>query len=464
MVPAFSSCDDDEKYNPVQDESQKIDAPVASVANGDVVSTTLSEIVLTYAKPVALNSAVAITLNDVAVAATVDPENRCEVKVPVALKAGTAYKLDVPERAVAVINTAWFAPAVSISFSSEAIQTNYAALTNASATAEAKNVYEFLLANSGVKVLSGASGGESNNNVFSDWVNSVAAKYPALTCYDFLHLNRSGENWIDYSDVAAATTQWQNNGLVSYMWHWNAPTDKDALDNKDWNKWSFYSAQTEFDIEEALKEGTWQHDFIISDIDKVAGYLKLLQDAGVPVIWRPLHEACGSFKYNTPWFWWGRAGVEATANLWKLMHDRLVNHHGLNNLIWVWTAQYDKGYEAEMATAYPGDEYVDIVGVDLYRDLDNGETEEDYTARMNEAYAAALNMTSGKKMVALSECGFLGDLGANVDKAGWSWFMLWYTDISSNPSEDGFGNSTEWIKSVFENPNVINRGDMPSLK
>lgn len=462
MVPAFSSCEEDEKFTPSQDPSEKIEAPTTSVANGDEVATSVTEIVLTYAKPVTLNSAVSVTLNDVAVAPVISEENRCVVTIPVTLTAATSYVLDVPERAFAVIGTTWFAPAVRISFTTPAVQTNYAALTNANATQAAKNVYDFLLTNSGVKILSGSCGGDSNNNSFADWVGNVAGKYPAVTGYDFLHLNRSGENWIDYSDISAATTQWQNNGLVNYMWHWNAPTDKDALDNKDWSKWSFYSAETEFDIIEALKDGTWQHEFIINDIDKVAGYLQLLDAAGVPVIWRPLHEACGSFKYNNPWFWWGKGGVEATADLWKLMHDRLVNYHGLNNLIWVWTAQYDEGYESQMATAYPGDQYVDIVGVDIYRN--DGESDTDLANRLKAAYAAALNMTGGKKLVTLSECGALADLGSNLTGAGFSWFMLWYTDVSSNPDTDGFGNSTAWIKSVFENANVINRADMPSLK
>lgn len=460
----MSSCKEDKKYDPVQDPSLKVEAPLVSVAEGEEVAAGDVTIVLTYAKPVALNSLVSITLNDEAVSATVKDENRCIVEVPVTLSAGQSYTLFVPERAVAVIGSPWFAPEVTVNFKAAALETDYAPLTNANATAQAANVYNYLLENNGKKVLSGASAGDGNNNKFADWVGNVAGAYPALACYDFLHLHRSGENWIDYTDISAATSQWQANGLVSYMWHWNVPTDKDALDNKDWNKWGFYCDQTEFDIIEALKEGTWQHDFILSDIDKVAAILTQLQNAGVPVIWRPLHEACGSFKYNNPWFWWGRGGVEATAELWKLMHDRLVNHHGLNNLIWVWTAQYDKGFEAEMATAYPGDEYVDIVGVDLYRDLDNGEDEAVYAARVSDAYNAALAMTAGKKMVALSECGYLLDLSSSVALNGWSWFMLWNSNIDSNPSEDGFGNSTEWIKTVFEGSNVVNRGDMPSLK
>ena len=47
--------------------------------------------------------------------------------------------------------------------------------------------------------------------------------------------------------------------------------------------------------------------------------------------------------------------------LWRLMFDRLVNYHGLNNLIWVWTTSASD----DAATWYPGDDYVDILGMDI---------------------------------------------------------------------------------------------------
>ena len=72
---------------------------------------------------------------------------------------------------------------------------------------------------------------------------------------------------------------------------------------------------------------------MIKDIDYTAGLLKKLQDNKVPVIWRPLHEAAGG------WFWWGAQGAAPCKKLWQVMFDRMVNHHGLHNLIWVWTRE-----------------------------------------------------------------------------------------------------------------------------
>ena len=73
-------------------------------------------------------------------------------------------------------------------------------------------------------------------------------------------------------------------------------------------------------IENCLKAG----------VDKIAGYLKELQDAEIPVLWRPYHEM------NGDWFWWGKKkGEDGYKKLWSMMYDRFVNFHGLNNLLWV---------------------------------------------------------------------------------------------------------------------------------
>lgn len=461
-VFAFTACGDDNK---TPDEPTPGPAEVkitsCSVAEGaEVDADEISEIRVTYNAAVTLNTTDRITLNGSRLNASVDGNNT--VVLPVNLTKGTEYQLVIPAHAVIADGGACYGPALTINFKTivkgidPAEPGNFAPLTNTSATAEAKNVYNFLIEQYGKKIVSGAMANVDNNNDFADWINSVTGKYPALTGYDFIHLKDSKPGaWIDYSDITPAKTQWQNNGLVTYMWHWSAP------DAKDSEKYGFYipgkgDDATNFDIREALKEGTWQHDFILADIDKVAETLRLLQDAGIPVLWRPLHEAAGDYRYGA-WFWWGAYGYEYTKQLWILMHDRLVNHHGLNNLIWVWTAQYQTGYEAQMKASYPGDEYVDIVGVDLYPDNDGSQVT---------AYRAALDMTSGKKLVCLAEIGRVpSPEKCMTDGAYWAWFMEWYTyNIDNNATVDGFNNTRDAWKQIMASPFVITRDRMPDLK
>lgn len=452
--------------NDVPENTEPAKVVSTSIAEGSTVDASVTEISVEYSEPVVLNPSASATLNGSNVPVSlVDGK---VLKATVSLSAGTSYEFQIPSRMVVTLSSKKNADAFTLKFKTQ--EANFPqedmSLVNANAIAQARNVYKFISDNIGKKIISGAMANVNNNNDFADWILKETGVYPALTCYDFVHLPESGQNWIDYADITPATTQWNNNGLVAYMWHWRVPTSKEAYDNKDYNKYGFNvpggdnDSPTEFDIREALKEGTWQNECILSDIDKVSEYLKLLQDKGIPVIWRPLHEAAGSYVYNNPWFWWGRFGGEYTKQLWNLMYDRMVNKNGLNNLIWVWTTQYSEGHEQQMAADYPGNDKVDVIGVDIYA------SEGDDSSQLK-AYEAARNLGGNKKPVSLAETGYLQNPDKCIaDKANWSWFMLWYTyDIHKNGgAQDGFGNSVQHLKDVYTSPYVINRGNMPDLK
>lgn len=336
-------------------------------------------------------------------------------------------------------------------------------LSNPNATAAAKKVYNFLLEQSGKKTLSGVqSEGTANNNDHVDLIYKKTGKHPALAGYDFIFLQYSptpaGWSWVvNYGDMSAPIAHWNAGGLVSYMWHWNVPESKAAWDagvnNGNFDGYNFYSSKTKFDINEALKEGTWQHDFIMKDMEKVAGYLKILQDAGVPVIWRPLHEAAGNYNLygikNNAWFWWGRGGAEPCRQLYRLMRDTFEKEYGLNNLIWVWTLDVNQQARADWELWYPGDDYVDIVGCDIY---------EENTNAKGEHYQACVDLTKGNKLVTISECGNVPDPDkCYKDNEKWSWFLVW--------ASEGYSLNTDaYWKQLMSGTHVFTREDMPSLK
>ena len=212
----------------------------------------------------------------------------------------------------------------------------------------------------------------------------------------------------------------------------------------------------------ALIEGTPHHDIIDADIEKLAGYMKLLQDAGIPVLFRPLHEAAGDYEWGA-WFWWGADGVDATIQLWKYLRNKLENQYGLNNLIWVWTMQTSSGgqpaSESLIRSAYPGDDLVDMVGVDLYPS--------DPLTDQSEQFNLVNSVVDGKKMVALCEVGNLIDPNAAAESNTlWSYFMNWYDYASEgvfgfnqwntqSVSLDGNSYSNPWA-AVSNNPFVVN--------
>ena len=343
----------------------------------------------------------------------------------------------------------------------ETVEETDAQLTNAKASQQAVKVYNFLREQAGKKMLSGVqSGGTANNNERVNQVFSMTGKHPALAGYDYIFLQYSptpaGWDWVvNYSDISAAKEQWDNNGLVSFMWHWNVPTSKDAWEKGkagDFDGYGFYSDKTNFSITNALTSGTWENDFLMADIEKVAGYLKLLKDAGIPVIWRPLHEAAGNYNVygsNGAWFWWGRGGADACKKLWKLLRNKLEGEYGLDNLIWVWTLDATDGAEKDYASWYPGNDQVDMVGVDVYAND---------TEAKERQYKAAVALSGGHKLVTVSECGNIPD-PAKCLSAGetWNWFMAW--DLESYPL-----NTESYWKTLMASARVLTRESMPSLK
>jgi len=196
----------------------------------------------------------------------------------------------------------------------------------------------------------------------------------------------------------------QDRNIVTLLWHWNAPMHLPNTQDKPW--WSgFYTRATNFDVAAALADtNSVEYKAILSDIDAIALQLKKMQQAGIPILWRPLHEPEGR------WFWWGAKGPEAFKALWKLLFDRLTVHHQLHNLIWVLSSE-DSGW-------YPGDEYVDIIGVDAYP--------ADLSDPLVTRWDALIERYDGKKLIALTEFGGVPDIN-RMHKHGvwWSYFVSW---------------------------------------
>ena len=198
--------------------------------------------------------------------------------------------------------------------------------------------------------------------------------------------------------------------------------------------YNFYAAKNEFTLDDAVTPGTWANRFMKADLAKIVPYLLQLQNANIPVLWRPLHEAAGK------WFWWGNGSAENYRKLWQIMFDYF-KEQGVNNLIWVWTS------EKNDAEWYPGDEYVDIVGTDMYGTEGKPVTAADAAKRFNE-----LAYRYPTKMIALTECGSVAEIPAQW-KAGaqWSYFMPWY------PSSSVVHATNAWWTSAMDASEVISR-------
>ena len=314
---------------------------------------------------------------------------------------------------------------------------------------EAENLLQYLKEIEGEKTLSGTTANVNWNINEAKWVNKHTGKWPALNFFDFIHLPFSPSNWIDYSNITEVYNWHKNGGIVGCMWHWNMPTN----DGQDWTCTpGTGNKETGFDVRKIFEPESAEYKQMMNDIDKVASTLKKLKQRKIPVLWRPLHEAGGQ------WFWWG-LDAEACNELWRVMYKRF-HEAGLNNLIWVWTSAaawnrpYSEGYKW-----YPGDEYVDIVGIDIYNN-----------SSASNIYSTCYKMLRKKspdKLIALTECGSLAPISQQW-KAGarWLYFAPWYDyERTNNTSSEAFKSTehqhcnVEWWNDAFSNDYVLTRDE-----
>jgi len=210
---------------------------------------------------------------------------------------------------------------------------------------------------------------------------------------------------------------------ITLSWHWCSPAG--LIDSKEKPWWrGFYTDSTAFDIQKTLADpSSADYAAMLSDIDAIAVQLRKLQDAHVPVLRRPLHEASGR------WFWWGAKGPVPFVQLWRILFDRLTRVDGVHNLVWVFTGDADLAW-------YPGDEYVDIVGIDAYpKDLRDPKTQ---------LWDDLLQTLGQRKLLAISEFGGVPDVPA-MQRLGESWSYA----VSWSGKEGPRKNSPEDVKRIY---------------
>ena len=470
VLPLSSaSCGDDDDDGTAKEPSVTVSLRSQSISEGaevDAQSTTL--LTLTYNVSVKLAASPGITLNGAAVSATRNPQDVTGILIALSLEEGTSYTLIVPEGAVVAGSDAKAsAPALTLNFKTkEKVQTPTTDVSSTPLTtnAAARKLYDYLYGQYGKKVISSVMANVNWNNECAEKVYKLTGKYPAMNCYDFIHICYSGSgSWINYDDIKPVQ-QWVNaGGLVQLMWHVNVPKSEGATD------YSFYSDGNSFKASNALVSGTWENKWLYEQMDKVVSVLLKLQQAGIAATWRPFHEAAGNAtarqqaSWTNAWFWWGTEGAAVYRQLWHAMFDYF-KQKGVENLIWVWTTQNYNGNSNTFyqdTDWYPGDEYVDMVARDLYGS--------DVSANVQEF--TEIQAAYPTKMVALGECGYSTGGGARTEQgnigdcfrqgAQWSHFMAWCQ--GGQGSTDTMCSDAWWLDAMSSDI-VITRDQLPDMR
>ncbi len=286
------------------------------------------------------------------------------------------------------------------------------------ASPEAVELLNFLYRISGKQTLSGQHNFPGDKDRETLEAARAWGKTPAIFGKDWGFAKEGSKDsaFVRNDIVKQLKEQYQKGSLVVMCWHEVPPTADEPVSFRGQrgggggivtNLNSVQGQLTEAQYKDLLTPGTALHEHWCAQVDAIVPCLKALQDAHVPLLWRPLHEMNGT------WFWWGgRKGEYGTAAMYKMMFDRLVNYHKIKNLIWVWNVDRPEGTSLKFEECWPGREYVDVLSLDCY-----GQFKQSY-------YDDLLKLANGKP-IALGEVGRNLSLEALHAQPKWAWWMVW---------------------------------------
>jgi len=207
--------------------------------------------------------------------------------------------------------------------------------------------------------------GHQNTNVYgSGWtgdpdrsdVKSAVGVYPALYGFDFETLRKKDREVPVRKRIVEA---YGRGGVITFSWHGRNPVSGGSFSDLT-------------PAVPAILPGGKRHDAYLKKLDRVAEFFKSLKGAdgeSIPVLFRPYHEHTGA------WFWWGveQCSREEFIALWRFTTDHMRLRHGLHNLLMVYSPSFNASSKVNeqnpadhMMDRYPGDKYVDVIGMDSY--------------------------------------------------------------------------------------------------
>jgi mannan endo-1,4-beta-mannosidase len=285
------------------------------------------------------------------------------------------------------------------------------------ASSEATALLAYLQSISGQYILSGQhnypNSGDRNTQFAADYMGET----PVVWSQDFGFAQEGDKD--SYlarpAIIREAIRQHRKGAVITLCWHAVPPTADEPITFQPLpgaDSTALASVQGRLldrQFRDILTPGTELHDRWLKQVDEVAAFLKELQAAHVPVLWRPYHEM------NGDWFWWGGRyeGDYTTAVLYRQIFDRMVNHHKLNNLIWVWSVDRPSQPGREFDKYYPGTEYLDVLSLDVYgNDFD-------------QSYYDRLLALSEGKPIALGEVGNPPSAEILDAQPDWIYWVVW---------------------------------------
>ena len=230
-------------------------------------------------------------------------------------------------------------------------------------------------------------------------VKDATGKYPMVLGFDLGGIELGDDANLDGVPFGlirkAAKLHASRGGIVTFSWHLRNPlTGGDS--------WDISSDQA---VASVLPGGPQEEKFCLW-LQRLGDFLESL-GPDTPFIFRPWHENVGS------WFWWG--GRLCTASdyreLFRLTHDYLTDERDLDNIVWCYSPNGSCSIEDYMER-YPGDDCVDLLGIDSYEYIGSGTIEdarERYFSEVRSILTPLKDIAEERdKILCLSETGLEG--------------------------------------------------------
>jgi mannan endo-1,4-beta-mannosidase len=287
---------------------------------------------------------------------------------------------------------------------------------NPNASTEAKALLDLFYRISGKYTLTGQHNYPDSKDQNTRFAAQYIGKTPVIWSSD-MGFAKVGDKdcYLARPDIVKeAIRQHQKGSIITICWHAVPPTADEPVTFQTQGPAvpgalaSVQGKLLEEQYKEVLTQGTRLNKKWAAQVDSIAVYLKKLQDAKVPILWRPYHEM------NGDWFWWGgRVGANSTDDLYRAIFDRLVNYHKLNNLIWIWNVDRPSTPIRKFSNFYPGDKFLDIASLDVYG------------SDFNPAYYDSLMVLAKGKPILFGEVGNPPSLDVFEHQPNWCSWVVW---------------------------------------
>jgi mannan endo-1,4-beta-mannosidase len=313
---------------------------------------------------------------------------------------------------------------------------------NPNATPEARALLDLYYRISGKYTLTGQHNYPSTRDLNSRFAFDYIGQTPVIWSSD-MGFAKDGDkdSYLARPEIVKEAIRQHNKGsIITLCWHAVPPTATEPVTFQPRRKMapdSLNSVQgqlTDPQFIDVLTPGTKLYNSWAAQVDTIAVYLKKLQDAHVPVLWRPYHEM------NGDWFWWGgRTGAQGTAALYRQLYDRMVNYHKLNNLVWVWNVDRPSTPVRKFSNFYPGNQYLDILSLDVYG------------SDFNQAYYDSLISLSKGKPVLFGEVGNPPVISVFEHQPKWASWVIW-AGMVRNLTKTQY-------QEIYNDPRMLSRED-----